>query len=169
MRYNNYKFLLISILSVMLTACNSTPQLEVAPVVGALAPDFELQDIDGELVSLSDHQGQPVLINFWATWCPPCLLEMPTIQNRYEMHHPELVVLAVDYAETVEEVSAYVESVGLTFNPLLDSRGEVAQLFQVRGNPTSFFIDSDGVIQVVHIGMMTEDQIDTYLEKIDVQ
>lgn len=162
------RILLFAILGVLITACNSTPQLEVAPVVGSLAPDFELQDINGELVSLSAHRGQPVLVNFWATWCPPCLLEMPTIQSRYEMHYPELVVLAVDYGETVEDVSAYVDGAGLTFDPLLDRRGMVTQLFQVRGNPTSFFIDSDGVIQVVHIGMMTEEQIDNYLQKIGV-
>lgn len=163
------KIIASSFLVILLVGCSSEPKIEVAPVVGAVAPDFQLQDINGQAVSLSAYRGQPVLVNFWATWCPPCLLEMPTIQARYEMHHPELVVLAVDYGESVEEVTAYANSVGLTFDPLLDSRGEVTQLFQVRGNPTSYFIDQEGIIQVIHIGMMSEEQIDTYLAKIGLQ
>ena len=161
--------LIFVLLGTLLSACASKSGQEVAPVVGAVAPDFKLRDINGEMVSLSDYHGQPVLVNFWATWCPPCLIEMPTIESRYKMHQPDLVVLAVDYGETAETVSNYVEFAGLSFNPLLDNRGEVSQLFQVRGNPTSYFIDAEGVIQVIHIGMMTEEQIDSYLQKIGLQ
>jgi len=142
--------------------------LEVAPVVGARAPDFALQRIDGQSLSLKDYRGSPVLINFWATWCGPCRIEMPFIQQRYESFGGEdgLKVLAVDFDEPQPDVAAFAESFSLTFDVLLDPGGEVQALYRIRGYPSSFFVDRDGVIQVQHIGVMTEGQLDEYLEKI---
>lgn len=137
--------------------------LEVAPVKGSLAPDFELQSLSGETVRLSDYKGQVVLVNFWATWCPPCLLEMPGIQDRYERYSPDLVVLAVNIAEPPTLVSGFVEEFQLTFDPLLDPKAEIEMLYRIVGYPSTIFIDREGVIQAVHIGFMTEDQLDGYL------
>ncbi len=136
---------------------------KVAPVKGALAPDFELQSLSGETVRLSDHQGQVVLVNFWATWCGPCKIEMPAIQDRYERYSPDLVVLAVNVAELPETVADFIEELQLTFDPLLDPNYEIETLYRIVGYPSSFFVDKDGVIQAVHIGFMTEGQLDGYL------
>lgn len=147
----------------------STLTLSVAPAQDALAPDFSLLNIEGEQIQLSDFQGQPVLINFWATWCGPCLIEMPSIQDRFEKHQKEgLVVLAIDFDEPKEDVAFFGEELGLTFDLLLDPGGEIQNLYRILGYPTSFFVDPDGVIKVLHIGVMTEGQLDDYLSQIGI-
>lgn len=143
--------------------------LEVAPRAGSRAPDFILTSLDGKEYRLSDLRGRPVLLNFWATWCGPCQVEMPDIQERYERHSPDLVVLAIDFDESAEIVAPFVSELGLTFPILLDPGGKVnAELYNVRGYPSSYFVDSDGVIRVVQIGLMTKGQIGSYLEEVGI-
>ena len=138
-----------------------------APVVGAPAPDFTLKDLSGHEVALSSHTGHVVLINFWATWCGPCLVEMPAIERRYEALKDEgFVVLAVDDDEAITDVSAFARELDLTFTVLLDPGAAVNDLYRVRGLPTSFVVDREGVIQQLHIGLMTEEQLDGYLAKV---
>jgi len=138
-----------------------------APVVGAPAPDFTLNDLSGNQVTLSNFRGQVVLINFWATWCGPCLIEMPAIERRYAaLKDQGFVVLAIDLDEPITEVSAFVHELGLTFPVLLDPGAAINDLYRVRGLPTSFVVDREGVIQQLHIGLMTEEQLDGYLAKV---
>lgn len=141
-----------------------------APVEGAPAPDFELQSLSGESVRLSDLHGRPVLVNFWATWCAPCRIEMPAIQDRFEALQPELEVLAINFDESAEQAQGFVDELGLTFPILLDPGGDVNRnTYRVRGYPSSFFVNADGVIEVVHIGIMTEEQLDGYLSEVGLQ
>ncbi|KAA3647261.1 MAG: hypothetical protein DWQ07_07095 [Chloroflexi bacterium] len=169
-------FYIIGVLGFVLAACasggGSAPAdpsgLEVAPVVDSLAPDFELENIEGELVSLSDYRGKAVLINFWATWCGPCRIEMPAIQSRFEAHSDEFVVLAVDNNEPQEAVAAFFDELQLTFPGLLDPGGEIQELYRVRGYPSSYFVDQNGVVKVIHIGVMTEGQLDDYLSQVGI-
>jgi peroxiredoxin len=138
-----------------------------APVTGGAAPDFTLTDIAGAPVSLADAAGSPVLINFWATWCGPCRIEMPAIQARYEMHKDAgLRVFAVDFDEGQAEVEDFAKAFGLTFDVLLDPGGEVNNMYRVLGYPSSYFVDAEGIIRVVHVGMMTESQLDDNLAQI---
>lgn len=142
---------------------------QISPEEGAIAPDFTLDNTEGESIQLSQLIGQPVLINFWATWCAPCLTEMPIFQDRFETHNQDgLRILAVDFDEPEEDVVFFKEELGLTFDLLLDPGGEIQSLYRVLGYPTSFFVDSEGVIQVQHIGVMTESQLDGYLEQIGI-
>jgi peroxiredoxin len=134
-----------------------------APIVGSKAPDFTLVSLDGEEVSLSDLEGKVVLINFWATWCEPCKIEMPFFQSRYEKYAPQFEVLAVNYAEAEETVRKFIEEEGLTFTVLLDRRAEVVRMYQVRGYPTTLVVGADGTIEVYHIGIVTQRQLDGYL------
>ena len=138
-----------------------------AAVVGAPAPDFTLKDLSGKDVVLSSHRGHVVLINFWATWCTPCRIEMPAIQKRYEaLKDKGFVVLAVDDDEAINDVSAFTHELGLTFPVLLDPGERINDLYRVRGLPTTFIVDREGTIQQQQIGLMTEDQLDGYLAKV---
>jgi len=141
-----------------------------SPEVNSPAPDFNLQSVAGKTIKLSDLRRQPVLINFWATWCAPCRIEMPALQDRFEKYSEEgLAILAVDFNEPAEAVLAFGAEFGLTFDLLLDPGGKIQDLYRIRGYPTSFFIDRQGVIKVVHIGVMTEGQLDGYLAEVGLE
>ncbi|NOY97760.1 MAG: TlpA family protein disulfide reductase [Chloroflexi bacterium] len=126
-----------------------------APQKGFLTPEFTLQTLDGKSATISDLRGQVVLINFWASWCPPCRAEMPAIQNTYEEYREQgFTVLAVNMTaqDQLSDVTQFVSEYSLTFPILLDPDGSVAQTYQVRSLPTSFFVGRDGVIREVVIG-----------------
>jgi peroxiredoxin len=123
------------------------------PREGFTAPDLTLQTLDGETVTLSELRGQAVLINFWASWCPPCRNEMPAIQQVYEEYRDEgFSVLAVNSQEQETRVAAFAESLGLTFPILIDRDGAVFDAYQVAALPTTFFVDRAGVIRGVTTG-----------------
>jgi len=144
----------------------SAPQ--PVPSLDAPAPDFELSTLSGESIQLEDYRGKVVLLNFWATWCAPCRLEMPALQEHFEEHDGKLAVVAINNAENPEDVRNFVEELDLTFDVLLDPEAEVQRLYQVRGYPTSFLVDADGVIRIQHIGLMTEGQLDSYLQELEL-
>ncbi len=144
--------------------------LEVAPRQGALAPDFSLFNLEGEQITLSELRGHPVMINLWATWCAPCRIEMPHIQDRFERYAGEgFLVLAIDFDEPADIVADFRDELGLTFDILLDPGAEVQELYRNRNYPSTFFVDADGVIQVQHIGLMTEGQLDENLAAIGLE
>ena len=121
--------------------------------VGNPAPDFQLQDLDGQPVALSNLRGKAVLLNFWATWCPPCRREMSYIQEIYDEWPEEwLVVLAINIGESASKVREFIQNYGLSFPVLLDTKEDVAQKYNIRGIPTTFFIDKDGIIRVKIVG-----------------
>jgi peroxiredoxin len=127
------------------------------------APDFTLLDPDGRQTSLSDWRGRPVLLNFWATWCGRCGVEMPTIQTAFEKHQADgLMVLAIAVDDDRDDVQRFFDKYDLTFQPLLDD-GTVARAYQVFGLPTSFFINADGEIVATHIGVLTARALENYL------
>ena len=136
--------------------------------VGKLAPDFQLENLEGQSVSLSDLRGKPVMLNFWATWCPPCRAEMPYIQQIYEEWSGKgLEVLAIDIGESPSEVKKFLQNQGLSLPVLLDTKKNVAQKYNITGIPTTFFIDSDGIIQEKVIGAFpSKGAIEKHLSKI---
>jgi peroxiredoxin len=140
---------------------NSGPPLQV----GDQPYEFALQGLDGETVALSQFIGRPIMVNFWATWCGPCRIEMPEIQAVWEAYQDDgLVVLALDQDETAEDVQAYFDELGLTFTPLLDDGSNTAQNFGLQGTlPASIFINPDGEVSIIHRGIMTRGQLDTFL------
>jgi peroxiredoxin len=138
-----------------------------APVVGAPAPDFSLQDLQGNTVRLADLQGQVVAVNFWATWCGPCRLEMPLLQARYDaLKDKGFTVLAVNLDEPREDAAAFASGLSLTFPVLLDPGAQVNDLYRVRGYPTTFFVDREGRIDREHVGIMSDGQLDDYLAEL---
>ena len=146
------------------------PVLAPAPVVGAAAPDFTLQSLDGHPVALSDYRGQVVLLNFWATWCGPCKLEMPYFDQAQRTFGSQgLQVLAVDFDEPAADVQAFQDELGLTFPLLLDPGAVVQRLYRVVGYPTSYWIDREGQVSAVHVGVMSERQLAGYLTDMGLQ
>lgn len=141
---------------------------EAAPEKGSLAPDFALELISGESVTLSDYQGKVVLLNFWAVWCPPCRQEMPSFQSIHERYGDEIVILGINAGDSRADAASFVQEFGLTFDILLDSRSEVEFLYRVRGLPTTFLIDPQGVIQILHIGYLEERQLMGYLSDMGI-
>lgn len=124
------------------------------PAISHPAPDFTLATLDGGTFSLSEQAGTPIVLNFWATWCTPCRRELPALQAAAERWQGKVLVIGVDQAEDPETVQRYADELGLTFPIPLDASMAVADRYNVRGLPTTFFIDGDGVIQGIWIGEM---------------
>ena len=140
------------------------------PAVGVSAPDFTLKTLDGSQVSLSQFRGQPVLINFWASWCPPCRQEMPELVRAYEYHKADgFVILGIDltFLDSISDVQVFVKEFKMTFPVLLDEAGEVTNnLYNPLGLPTSIFVDRKGTITRIQIGAMTGQQIDEFVGEL---
>jgi peroxiredoxin len=114
---------------------------------GQLAPDFAVQFADGRESRLSDWQGQPVVLNFWATWCAPCRDEMPEFVEVYgERQEEGLMIVGINAQESADQAAKFMAEYGITFPVALDSRGDVQQIYNVRGLPTTVFIDRAGRI-----------------------
>ena len=111
------------------------------------AHDFAGKMMDAKSVNLKDYRGRFVLLNFWATWCSPCLKEMPDLENAYnEMGQEKLVVLAVGMGESVEKIKAFFNKYSFTFPLLADNRMKITKLYGVRNIPVTYLIDPDGVV-----------------------
>jgi len=142
----------------------------VAPHKGHTAPDFTLQNLDGQPVNLDDLGGQVVMLNFWAVWCGFCRIEMPEIEAAYTTYHKQgFVVLGINVGERHDVVREFVEGMGLSFPILLDGDTEVTSAYEIRGLPTSLFINQDGVIYAVHVGPLDKASIERYLAQAGAQ
>mgnify|MGYP001818585285 FL=1 len=121
---------------------------------GVPAPNFSLPDLEGKKVSLTDFKGKVVLLNIWATWCAPCVAEMPSMENLYqELKHEDFELLAISIDESgAEAVKPFLEKHKLGFPVLLDTTGKIKNLYRTTGVPESFIIDKDGMIVEKIIG-----------------
>ena len=124
--------------------------------VGQPAPDFAIRDVNGDIVRLSDFRGKVVVLNFWATWCPPCRAEMPDFQEVFEAREAagDFAIRAVDklLEDTEDAVRQFVEEFGLTFAVGFDETDEIFERYGVRGLPSTFFIDRDGILRQKSLG-----------------
>lgn len=147
----------------------ASPTLPEAPQKGFLAPDFTLESRDGQPVRLSDLRGKPVILNFWASWCPPCRAEMPAMQSLYETYQENFVLLGVNVTsqDTPANAEAFLREYGLTFPILFDRDGKVTRRYAVTSLPTTFFIDARGIIREVVVGgPLTEASLRARLETL---
>jgi cytochrome c biogenesis protein CcmG, thiol:disulfide interchange protein DsbE len=131
-------------------AVNQSPE----PAVGRLAPNFALDTLDGERFELRAVQGTPVVLNFWATWCGPCIREMPALEAAAQRYAGAVMIVGVDQGEPAEVVQRFVDEAGVTFTIPLDSEFEVAGQYNVIGMPTTYFIDGQGIIRYTWVGEM---------------
>ncbi|PFI85365.1 redoxin domain-containing protein [Bacillus cereus] len=139
--------------------------------IGKSAPDFTLTKLDGTNVKLSDLKGKKVILNFWATWCGPCQQEMPDMEAFYKEHKENVEILAVNYTPSEkgggeEKVRNFAKEKGITFPILLDKNIDVTTAYKVITIPTSYFIDTKGVIQDKFIGPMTQKEMEKRVAKL---
>lgn len=117
------------------------------------APEFTLADLEGREVSLKDYRGKIVFLNFWATWCPPCRNEMPSMEKLYQqLDGRAFAMLAVDLQESSSQVQRFVEDAGFSFSVLLDTSGRTGASYQVSGIPTTYIIDKEGNVLAHTVG-----------------
>jgi len=137
--------LALVILSLPGIAVAAGPQTLPAIDPPIAAPDFELPDLDGQLHRLSDYRGKVVILNFWATWCPPCRYEMPSMERaRAKTAGEDIVILAVDVGESEDTVFEFTGTYPVEFQLLLDRDSQVIQSYPVTGLPTTYIIDPEG-------------------------
>ena len=120
--------------------------------IGFAAPDFRVKLLNGKTAKLSKYRGKAVLINFWATWCGPCVGEMPDIQKLSETFPDDLVVLAVNCNEKKDNVDKFIKDNGYTFRIGLDENGEIQNKYPSSGIPYSIIVNPDGIITEIHLG-----------------
>ncbi|MBS4219374.1 redoxin domain-containing protein [Bacillus sp. FJAT-49711] len=141
---------------------------------GDIPPDFELMTLEGDKIRLSDFNGKKVILNFWATWCPPCRAEMPHMENFYKKNaeklNVEIIAVNLTAAErggnASEKVRKFIEEYGLTFHVPLDEKGEVGDLYRIIPIPTSFLIGTNGVVQQKILGPMDEEMMEKLVKNL---
>jgi thiol-disulfide isomerase/thioredoxin len=145
------------------------PTVTIVPILDNLAPVNELTTLEGEKFTLADLTGKIVILNFWATWCPPCVEEMPTLQ-RFAESHPNIVVLAVtdpQDGQTLDDVRAFIEQYQLTDLSFgLDEAGRLRLMFNGLNLPMTFVLDEQGYVRFRQIGAVTEDDLNYYLSEL---
>lgn len=139
---------------------------------GETAPDFELTTLDGETVQLSDYRGKKVILNLWATWCPPCRAEMPDMQKYYDEQAQDenVEILAVNLTTEdrgMDKINAFVEEFALTFPIPMDVDGDVGDVYQAATIPTSYIIDTEGRVQNKIVGPMNEEMMEDFIENME--
>ncbi len=136
--------------------------------VGNVAPDVKLTTLEGEEVYLSDYRGKRVMLNFWATWCPPCRAEMPDMEKFHQ--DTDVEIIAVNLIETesnLDQVHDFIEDYGLTFSVLLDEGNNAANTYQIQPIPTSYLINSDGTIHNKAFGALNYELMVQEFEKMN--
>ncbi len=149
---------LLSIAAV-LAACTARPAAGVPPAPGAPAPPLVLPMLNGDAVHLSDFSGKVVLVNFWASWCAPCVNEMPRLQQWHEQYADDgLVVLGVNtlYLDSQEAVEAFLHDLDISYPMLVDQQGDVSRQWLAQSLPRSYVIDRQGMVRWTRLGEVTE-------------
>lgn len=147
-------------------ATNEGGELTEAPFPGYLAPSFTLSTIQGEEISLSDLRGRPVVLNFWATWCPPCRVETPYFQAASTKYNGLVTVLGIDQGEPLSVVTDFANLMSLSYPLLLDSDNSVNRQYQVTALPTTVFVDADGLVREVHSGIINQAVLEDRIERL---
>lgn len=142
-------------------------QVNSGQVDSGLAPDFTLTSFEGETITLSELRGQPVIVNFWASWCPPCREEAPYLEASWRKYKDQGVVfIGVDYADTESKALAYIEEFDITYFNGPDIGTRISQAYRMDGVPETYFVAKNGELRGVHIGPLQPPQLDEKIEEL---
>ncbi len=131
------------------------------------APELPLQDLAGKSASLTDYRGSVVMVNLWATWCPPCKAEMPALETFYEKYKGYgFVLIGINQEETRETVAPFVKEFGLTFPIWLDEKYLAQRMFKTENLPSSFIVDRNGTVRLMWVGAISKTKLDQYVTEI---
>ena len=152
---------------------NTKPQLttttstaEAAGVTAQIAPDFTFTDlVTGKTTKLSDLRDKPVYLNFWATWCPPCVKELPHIQSKYEQYKDKIHFLAISVDSEQDAPAQFISSKGYTFTVGYGNEREISRAYNIEAIPASYIIGTDGTIKAQIVGSMDEAGLESFLQK----
>ena len=170
--------ILVCLLLASVAGCTRTPAItepKTDPTTTAkedktFAPDFTVYDAEGKAYKLSDFRGKPVVLNFWASWCPPCKAEMPDFQKEFEAQGSNVQFLIVNLTdgkqETVDSASAYVAQQGYTFPVFYDTASSAAMAYGIRSIPTTFFIDAQGYLVAQATGAIGRETLQKGIDMI---
>jgi len=160
---------LVGIAILALVMLNADKQVEqntgTGVTVGKKAPEFTLNTLDGQAKTIG-KQPTVTVINFWATWCPPCREEMPELNQFYQGHKQVIDFYAINIQESSAKVNDYIHTNQLVFPVLLDRDGGIAKIFQINAIPTTVVIDKHGIIQYRKAGTVTKSELEAVLNKI---
>lgn len=135
--------------------------------VGHMAPDFRLASLNNEPIANSDYIGTPLVINFWGTFCEPCIREIPSFQNQYEKWHEQgLEIIGINLSEDSLTVANYVRKFNMTYTVVRDVDRKTEKKYGLRSYPTTFFVKADGTLQAAVVGEMTEKQIEEHIKQL---
>lgn len=163
--------LIIALISLLATGCSekkepvqnneeSNTNYEQSTSDAIIAPDFELETIDGGKIRLSEMRDKYVILNFWATWCGYCVIEMPDLQKLQEAHKDDLLVLTVNVGESKEDVVKFMEENNLDLTVVLDEKMNVANTYGIRSYPTTISVNKKGEAVRGYVGMLTYEQME---------
>jgi cytochrome c biogenesis protein CcmG/thiol:disulfide interchange protein DsbE len=140
---------------------------QAGPIESGMAPDFSLTGFDGRQVTLSKLRGQVVIVNFWASWCPPCREEAAYLEQTWRKYEDEGVVfIGVDYVDTEKPALAYIKEFDITYINGPDVGTRIAQAYNIQGVPETFFVARNGELRGVHIGPLKEPQLDQKIDEL---
>ncbi len=147
-------------IALLATGCGpSGPSTKVGVGVGEIAPPLSGTSLDGRTVSLADFRGKPVIVNFWASWCGPCVKEFPVLKDA-EVHHPGLVILGVIYQDDPAAARAFTAQMSADWVNITDPDGTRASAYLVAAPPQSYFIDGQGIVRSRQIGEITAEDLE---------
>jgi|GEM_PF-376194 thiol-disulfide isomerase/thioredoxin len=135
-----------------------------APEIGSLAPPFTAAARTREPVDMLALRGKPVILNFWATWCAPCEAELPELQLFQAAHGDSVNLIALNTGETPEWANGWLDARQLTLDVAYDPDAQIASLYRLRGQPTTFIVSPNGIITAIFYGPVTQHQLETVLE-----
>ncbi len=160
---------LIAALGLLYFALN-TPSPSLSGLTGSPAPDFSLPSLNGQDINLEELRGKPVLINFWAIWCDPCLVEMPLLEETSQKYSANgLVIIGINQGDSFADVKDFAQEEDLSFPILVDQNESLGRLYSLSGYPTSVFVDRDGIIRALYLGEIPRAQLEANLRLIGIQ
>ena len=164
-RYNQIAFFIIFLLAIIISGCKRDNK-NTNVNIGSYAPKFALTDLSKKTINLDDYKGKKVILNFWATWCPPCVNEMPLLQEVYNNRKGEgIEVIGINHNEDYERVKKFISEKGVVFTILIDSDLKVSMDYGVIGLPVTFFIDREGRIKEKFKGELNKKLIEDILNR----